>query len=305
VKSLVGTTSAPSAREAEPVDEALRETFGRTIDEGRRRLGRTWPALFATGVVGGLDVGAGVFGFLVVKEQTHNELLAALAFTIGFVALTLAHSELFTEDFLVPVATVVAGQARIRDLLRLWGGTAATNLLGGWIITGLTLAALPHLRAAAIESGVHYTSMGIGWEAFASGILGGGAITLMTWMQHSSDSVGGKIVAAISVAFLLAAGPLNHAIVASLLMFAAIHAHGPFDYLDWAGAASWAALANIVGGLGLVTVLRLVQIGREAVEEERRRPAGAPRGEEARGGTDDGARREAAELADDPSLRDR
>jgi hypothetical protein len=40
--------------------------------------------------VGGLDVGAGVFGLLVVEYRSGNELLGALAFTIGFVALTLA-----------------------------------------------------------------------------------------------------------------------------------------------------------------------------------------------------------------------
>ncbi len=291
----------PSAREQEPIDEALRETFGRTIEEGRRRLGRTWPALLATGAVGGLDVGAGVFGLLVVEQRTGSELLGALAFTIGFIALTLARSELFTEDFLVPVATVVARQARMRDLIRLWAGTAATNLLGGWVITGLTLAALPVLRSTAIKAGVHYTSMGIGWRSFASGVLGGGAITLMTWMQNSNDSTLSKIVAAVSVAFLLAAGGLNHAIVASLLMFSAIHAHGPFGYLDWARAASWAALANMVGGLCLVTVLRLVQIGREAVEEERMRPPGEPRPTRAGDGADS-AGRQAQELGHDPSL---
>ncbi len=267
----------PSAREHDEVDEALRQTFSRTVDEGRRRLARTWPALLATGAVGGLDVGAGVFGLLVVEWRSGSELLGALAFTIGFVALTLARSELFTEGFLVPVAPVVARQARIRDVLRLWGGTAGTNLLGGWVITGLSVAAVPGVRATAIHAGMHYTSMGIGWRSFASGLLGGGAITLMTWMQNSNESIASKLVAAISVAFLLAAGGLNHAIVASLLMFAAIHAHAPFGYADWAGAASWAALANIVGGLGLVTVLRLVQIGREAVEEERHRPVGEPR----------------------------
>jgi hypothetical protein len=30
----------------------------------------------------------------------------------------------------------------------------------------------------------------------------------------------------------------------------------------------------MIGGLGLVTVLRLVQVGRSAVDDERRRPAG-------------------------------
>jgi formate/nitrite transporter FocA (FNT family) len=285
-----GGGAVPSARDLDPVDEALRDAFSRTIDEGRRRLGRTWPSLLATGAVGGLDVGAGVFALLVVEQKSGNELLGALAFTIGFIAVTLARSELFTEDFLVPIATVVARQARVRDVVRLWGGTAATNLLGGWVIAGLTLAAVPTLRATAIKAGVHYTSMGIGWRSFASGLLGGGAITLMTWMQNSEHSIVGKLAAAISIAFVLAAGGLNHAIVASLLMFSAIHAHGPFGYLDWAGAASWAALANIVGGLGLVTVLRLVQIGREAVELERMRPP--DEGRAAAGVADDGDRAE-------------
>ncbi|MBV8949751.1 MAG: formate/nitrite transporter family protein, partial [Actinobacteria bacterium] len=142
-----GDDAVPSAREHDEVDEALRETFGRTVDEGRRRLARTWPALLATGTVGGLDVGAGVFGLLVVEQRSGSELLGAMAFTIGFVALTLARSELFTEGFLVPIAPLVARQARVWDVLRLWGGTAVTNLLGGWIITGLTLAAVPNVRA--------------------------------------------------------------------------------------------------------------------------------------------------------------
>lgn len=267
----------PSARETEAPDDELRERFERSVDEGSRRLGRTWPSLFATGLVGGLDIGVGVLALLLVEHQSHSELLGALAFTIGFIALTLAHSELFTEDFMIPVTAVVARQARVRDVARLWGGTAATNLLGGWVFVGLTIAALPQLRSTAITAGTHYTAMGIGWRSFASGILGGGVITLMTWMERGTDSMLGKLTAAVSMAFLLAAGPLNHTIVASLEMFAAINAHAGFGYLSWAGMASWAALANIVGGVGLVTVLRLIQIGRDAVADERLRPPGQPR----------------------------
>jgi formate/nitrite transporter FocA (FNT family) len=103
--------------------------------------------------------------------------------------------------------------------------------------------------------------LGIGWRAFALALLGGLVITLMTWMQHTTDAVVGKLVAAIAAAFLLAAGSLNHVIVGSLLMFAALHTgHAPFGYLQWAQTAGWAALGNAVGGIGLVTVLRLLQI---------------------------------------------
>src|SRR3954471_15931078 len=89
--------------------DQLSETLERTVDEGVFRLTRSWPALLATGLVGGADVTLGVFAFLVVDSESHNVLAASLAFAIGFVALTLASSELFTENYLVPIAAVVAG----------------------------------------------------------------------------------------------------------------------------------------------------------------------------------------------------
>ena len=69
-------------------------------------------------------------------------------------------------------------------------------------------------------------------------------ITLMTWMERSTTSVTGKLVAAFTAAFLLAAGSLNHAIVVSLEMFAALHAGAPFGYLDWVRIVLWATLGN-------------------------------------------------------------
>ena len=83
-------------------------------------------------------------------------------------------------------------------------------------------------------------------------------------VTHSSDSIGAKLVAAVVAGFLLAAGALNHVIVVSLEMFAALQAHAPFGYADWAGMAAWAALGNTVGGIGLVTVLRLLQVTGES-----------------------------------------
>ena len=146
------------------------------------------------------------------------------------------------------------------DVLRLWGGTASTNLIGGWVLMAFVIGGLPQVRSTAVEVAKHYPEMGIGWTSFATAVLGGTVITLMTWMEHSSDSVGAKLVAAIAAAFLLAAGSLNHVIVVSIEMFAALQAHAPFGYADWAGMAAWAALGNVVGGIGLVTILRLVQV---------------------------------------------
>jgi formate/nitrite transporter FocA (FNT family) len=247
-------------------EDELSETLQRTVAEGEHRLTRSWPGLLATGVVGGLDVGVGLLALLLVEEATGSELLAGLAFGIGFIALTLAQSELYTENFLVPVVAVTARRASVGQLLRLWFGTATMNLAGGWVLTGLIMAGQPKLRATAVRIAHEYATFPAG-RAFALAILGGLVITLMTWMERATESVPAKLVAAVSAAFLLVAGTLNHAVVVSLLMFAALHAGAPFGYAHWLAVAGLAAVGNTVGGIGLVTVLRLIQVGRGRLEE--------------------------------------
>ncbi len=242
-------------------------------------------------MVGGIDVGIGVFGLFVVQHATDNAMLGSLAFTIGFIALTLANSELFTENFLVPVAAVAARRATPVALLRLWAGTAVMNLAGGWVLMAVVMASSPELRQTALEVGRHPFELGIGATSFASAILGGTVITLMTWMERGTESMPAKLVAAIAAAFLLASGKLLHVIVISLEGFAALQVGAPFGYADWLGTAAWAALGNAVGGLGLVTMLRLAQVGGGVLAEERRRPGRQTKREveERRGGGPTGA----------------
>ncbi|HEX3564681.1 MAG TPA: formate/nitrite transporter family protein, partial [Acidimicrobiales bacterium] len=276
----VGSRPASDQAVAEP---AVEETFLSVVDEGRRRMSRRLPSLLFTGAVGGIDVGTGVLALLLVEQATQSKLLGGLAFSIGFIAMTLARSELFTEDFLIPVSTVIARQARLRMLVRLWTGTVVANLAGGWIFTWFIIHGYPKLSETAVTAGNYYVQLGIGLRAFCLAVLGGAVITLMTWMQHGSSSEGARIVAAIAAAFLLGAGQLDHAIVNSLLMFAALQTgHAPFGYLQWAETAGWAALGNMVGGVGLVTLLRLLQVPHK-VQEERANPApGVPIGDTTR-----------------------
>ena len=243
------------------------QTFERLVAEGEQRLGRSWLGLLATGFLGGLDVGIGVLALLLVEQATHSVLLGGLAFSAGFIALTLARSELFTEDFLVPVVAVVARRGTLLGLTRLWVMTLVTNLAGGWIVTGLVMAGFPALRAQAIEAATFYIKLGITWRAFALALVGGMLITLMTHLQHSTDSDGVRLVPAVVAGFLLGAGKVNHAIVASLVCFAALQAGAPFGYADWLGLLGLAVLGNILGGIGLVTVLRLLQVPHKVLSE--------------------------------------
>src|SRR4051794_20112644 len=142
-------------------ESEIEDAFYRLEREGRTRLARPWLTLITTALVGGIDIGTGVFAYLVVSHETGgNKLLSGLAFSVGFVALLLARSELFTENFLVPVVSVVAGRSTVVSLARLWVVTLVANLVGGWAMAWLIVEARPDLKPTAIETGTHYADLG-------------------------------------------------------------------------------------------------------------------------------------------------
>ncbi|SET94843.1 formate/nitrite transporter family protein [Geodermatophilus poikilotrophus] len=251
-----------------PVEDQVVQAFDKIVDEGAQRLHRSWREVLTTGLAGGLEVATGVVALLAVYAATGSHLLAGLAFSIGFVALMLAKSELFTEGFLVPVTAVVAGRASAGQLGKLWAGTLVANLVGGWLVMWLVVHALPELGATAVESGRTFVEAPLDLEAVCLALLAGAFITLMTRMQHGADSETGKLAAAVAGAFLLAGLVLFHSILDSLIIFGAIHHGAPYGYGDWLAWFWYTTLLNVVGGLVVVTFLRLVR-SKELLERER------------------------------------
>ena len=152
-----------------PIEDELEDAFNRMIGEGTQRLHRPWREVLTTGFFGGTEVAMGVLAYLSVLNATHNPLLAGLAFSIGFLALLLGRSELFTEGFLVPVTTVVAKRASVGQLLKLWSGTLVANLVGGWLIMWLIMTGFPKLQAQTIESARHFVDAPLSPEIVGAG----------------------------------------------------------------------------------------------------------------------------------------
>lgn len=253
-----------------PMEDELDRSFTSQVEEGEQRLGRSWREVLVTGFLGGTEVAIGVLAYLAVLTETGSHLLAGLAFSAGFVALLLGHSELFTEGFLVPVVTVAAKRATLGQLARLWSGTLVGNLVGGWLIMWLVVLALPDYHATLVEAGEHFAGVTLSRETLALAVLAGAVMTLLTRMQHGTDDMTAKIVAAVTAAFLLAGAQLVHAILDSLLIFGAIHTgEASVGYGDWARFLGISLVGNMVGGLGLVTLVRLVR-SKDRLAEERR-----------------------------------
>ncbi len=251
-----------------PLEAEVAESFDRIVEEGAERLARSWTNVLITGTFGGMEIGVGVMAYLAVLHETGNHLLAGLAFSIGFMALLLAKSELFTEGFLIPILAVMAKEASLAQLVKLWGGTLVMNLAGGWGFMWLVVTAFPQWRPELAEAARHFVDAGFSWQSVCLAVLGGSTITLMTRMQNGTESDVAKIVAAIAGGFLLAGLQLFHSILDSLLIFGAIHAGVAVTYGEWIGWFGYTLLFNVLGGLLLVTALRLLR-SKDLIQERR------------------------------------
>src|SRR3954452_17871359 len=145
VEHVTSTDQRDLGESDSPIEDELEDAFNRMIGEGTQRLHRPWREVLTTGFFGGTEVAMGVLAYLSVLSATHDPLLAGLAFSVGFLALLLGPSELFTAGFLIAVTTVVAKRASVAQLFKLWSGTLVSNLVGGWVIIWLVMTAFPKL----------------------------------------------------------------------------------------------------------------------------------------------------------------
>lgn len=242
------------------IEDPVEETYSAATEEGAQRLHRSWPVLLTTGFLGGVEVSVGVLAYILTVHETGSQLLGALAFSIGFIALYLAHSELFTEGFYYPIMAIFDGRGTWPQLLRLWVVTFLANLAGGWVTIGLVVVGLPELGPELSELAHHFLDIGFSWQGAALAVLAGLGITLMTRMHAGTDDPGAIIAASVTGAFILAGASLFHSVLDSILIFGAIHSGAnDIGYLDWLGWIWWVIPLNILGGLIFTTGPRLIR----------------------------------------------
>lgn len=242
-------------------DELLDEAVD-TVVEGAERLNRKWPELMVTGFFGGIDVGLGILAMMLVKQATGSDILAGMAFGIGLLALKLAHSELFTEEFLLPLNAVIAGQGTLLQIVRLWAVSLVTNLLGGLAFIAIVVMALPDYHQTLVDSAVTYLDQPSLVVMIALSLLAGATITLGTRMQQGTgNDVVSAILCMISGLLVIGLGMLHGAINA-IIIFAAMLAGADITIPDF---LQWFAIVipfNMLGGLFIITLPRLVRTHR-------------------------------------------
>lgn len=254
------------------------EIFRRMREEGQDRLSRTRLELAASSLVAGFDIVFGVIALAAVDAAVTphfgtqaGHFAGALAFGIAFIFITIGRSELFTENFMVPVTGLQKGIASKLKLAQLWILSPVFNIIGGTILILIvtTHEVLPTGSGTSLQTIAHHFDHFSVVTAFASAIAGGALITLMTWLIEGSTTPGGRVLVAWIAGTLLTLGSFDHVIVVTLEMIFGIRFGTPgLDWLDVAQNFGIAAAGNMLGGLAFVTLTRTSQAIGSSQDEE-------------------------------------
>jgi formate-nitrite transporter family protein len=240
-----------------------------TKEEGARRLERPLLEMVSTALAAGFDIVAGVVALGLVATQLSSwtgkepaHVFGSLAFGIGFVFLVIGRGELFTENFLVPIAGLDRRRGRSwLGLAKLWTTSPLFNVLGGLVMILLlsTRQVLPTGTARTLAQAADTVHAHGTLALFVSAIFAGALITAMTWFVEGQESMLVRVVAAWIAGALLALGSFNHVIVVTLELIFGYRFGAHFGWTFILGNFFLAAAGNMLGGVGLVTLNRLTQ----------------------------------------------
>ena len=252
-----------------------RQIAERASHVGEQRLDRGNLDMLVTSFIGGAEVSLGGLAAMTIVGSVMEAVpglglypalaLGGLAFPIGFLFVIVGRSELFTENFLIPVVSVFKGERHPGSLASLWLFSWLGNVLGCAAMSLLLSA--PDAIGEPIKTGfAAYTEYKLGVPllgVFVSAVLAGGVMTALTWVLLAIQHPVGRIMGIVAGGYVLFAANLSHSIVSTSVLLVGF----PLLHRSLAEVGLWVLIAtagNLVGGLGLVTLFRLTQAEQQA-----------------------------------------
>jgi formate-nitrite transporter family protein len=234
--------------------------------EGQKELERPMSGLAWSGLAAGLSMG---FSFVAegllrshLPETSWRPLLVKMGYPVGFLIVTLASQELYTENTLRPIIPLMAKRTRelVRRVSLLWLVVLVTNLLGAllfaWVIA-TTDVFRPEVREAFTAIGREATE-GTFWTVLVRAVFAGWLIALMVWMLPAAASA--QVVVIFVLTWIVGVAALSHIIAGSTAVL----------YYVFVGGISFGGyltdfmlptlIGNTLGGVSLVAALNHAQV---------------------------------------------
>jgi formate/nitrite transporter FocA (FNT family) len=247
-----------------------RQILKEEVSAGKRELRRPAVSLLLSAFSGGLDVGFSLLLMAVMKtvaalslNPAVSDLLVAFVYPIGILFVVLGRSELFTEHTSLAVLPMLNREASIGTVMRLWGLVYAGNIVGAAMFAGLVAHAGPLLKIVdpkvfgeiALRLVDHPPS-----AIFFGGVLAGWLMGLLSWLVTASRDTISQIFIVWIIAFVIGFGHLQHPIVGSVEVLAAVFSHQGVTFNDWGRFLLWSTIGSAIGGTVFVALLKFSHV---------------------------------------------
>jgi formate/nitrite transporter FocA (FNT family) len=237
--------------------------------EGEGELGRTFSALWWSGLAAGISIG---FSFLTeavlaahLPEFEWKSLIAKTGYAVGFLIVILGRQQLFTENTLTAVLPVIKRRKLdwLLGMLRLWGIVLAANIVGCFIFAAAMSSTNMVSSGVTLELHriVDLMMQNTPWQMFVKGIGAGWIIAALVWMLPSSE--GSEFVLIGLMTYLIALFGFTHVVAGSAeALYSVLTGDIPLS-----SAVSHFFLptlaGNVFGGTVLFAVLSYAQVRTE------------------------------------------
>jgi formate/nitrite transporter FocA (FNT family) len=220
-------------------------------------------------MVAGFAIGFSLLGEALLRihlpDAPWRPLVENFGYSIGFLIVILGQMQLFTENTITPVCSVLETPTRtmMNCLARIWSVVFLSNVVGATGFAGFVLwsgAFDPELLAAMLDISDHATGFGW-WETVTRGIIAGWLIAALVWLMPSLQ--GARALVIILITWLIALGDFAHVVAGSAeAMLLALEGAKSFEQATL-GFIVPAFLGNVLGGSALFTILVWGQIRAE------------------------------------------
>jgi formate/nitrite transporter FocA (FNT family) len=266
-----------SREEAEDIEEHLRLRAAVVYEiiriEGEGELGRSFSALWWSGLAAGLSIGLSIISQAMLAahlpETEWKPMIEKLGYAVGFIVVIMARQQLFTENTLTAVLPVIA-RRRLKWLLvmlRLWGIVLVANLAGCLIFAsaiGYTNMLTPEVAENVRRIGEHLMHYTPG-EMFVKGIAAGWIIAALVWILPSAENTEFFLIGLLT--YLIALGGFTHVIAGSTEAFY-LWVQGLAGTSDvFLGFLLPTLAGNVFGGTILFAVLCYAQVHEEISDD--------------------------------------
>lgn len=248
-----------SSPQALIIFEAIRQ-------EGEEELARPSSALAWSGLAAGLSMGFSMIAQALLAtylpDAKWTPLITKFGYSIGFLIVILGRQQLFTENTLTPVLTLLDCKkiSVLKNVVRLWSVVLAANIFGTFLFALVvssisifepeTYTQFNRIAHDVVSSGFSTT--------FFRAIFAGWLIALIIWLLPFAEQA--HIWVIIIITYLIGLGDFSHIIAASVDGFYGVLTHQISLYNFVFKFFIPTLIGNIIGGVAMVAVVNYAQI---------------------------------------------